>query len=264
MKRLREPERLAEVTAQDGAALAQAIRAGRIDGSRAQVERLAQRLASQLAVPATPAPPLANAVGLSAGVKLGTVVLAALIALAVMLHFGRERAAEPVFQRAGVRPAVTSDALEPAAKVVAVKIAAPVAAPVIRQPAARATRNPRVARTTPTATPPTPSPERELSLLQRSQAALDGDPAAALALAEQHARDYPAGVFAQEREMLAIEALLKLRDKRAAVSRAEKFVQRFPDSAHVRRVRALLERASVGANATITGAASDSNAKQEP
>lgn len=263
MKRLREPERLAEVTAQDGAALAQAIRAGRIDGNRAQVERLAQRLASQLAVPATPAPAVTSAAGLSTGVKLGTVVLAGLIATALMLRVGVDPTPQRAMERGAAKPAISRDAPHAAVPVVAAPVTPPAAAPVLRQPPApQAARSVRSSRSAPAAASQ-PAPERELSLLQRSQAALDGDPAAALAHAERHARDYPEGVFAQEREMLAIEALLKLRDKRAAVARAARFVRRFPDSAHVRRVRALLARFPV-ADATITGAASDSNAKQEP
>jgi hypothetical protein len=86
------------------------------------------------------------------------------------------------------------------------------------------------------------SPEAELALLQRAQATLDHDASAALGLAEQHARLYPRGMFTQEREILAIEALLKLRQRPAALARARTFIERFPESAHARRVRALLER----------------------
>jgi hypothetical protein len=86
------------------------------------------------------------------------------------------------------------------------------------------------------------APEAELALLQQSQAALDHDPAAALALAEEHARDYPRGVFGQEREMLAMEALVKLRRVPAALARADRFVRDYPASPHNERVRALLER----------------------
>ena len=266
MKRLHGPERLADATAPNASALAQALRATRVDGSRAQLERLAQRLAPQLNVPATPATVVTSTTAPSTVTKLGTAVLAALIAAALMLHVGRERAAPRAVDRARAQPAIARSSPPASAAVTAAQAAPPPppVAPAPRDPAVeRGARKPRASRTTAPAAAQ-PSPEAELSLLQRSQLALDRAPASALVLAEQHARDYPQGVFAQEREMLAIEALLKLRDQRAAVVRAERFVQRFPDSAHVRRVRALLERARVRTGAAIPRTASDSSAAHQP
>ena len=95
--------------------------------------------------------------------------------------------------------------------------------------------------------------------MQRTQSALDRDPSQALALAQEHAREYPNGLFAQEREVLAIEALLKLRQRAAAVARAKTFVGRYPGSAHARRVRALLERAPLPAPETTPAVTSDSS-----
>lgn len=86
-----------------------------------------------------------------------------------------------------------------------------------------------------------PNPEAELALLKAAQAALDGEPSRALALAAQHKAEHPAGVFVQERELLAIEALLKLRQRKRAALRAEAFVARFPQSAHTRRLAVLLD-----------------------
>ncbi len=89
-------------------------------------------------------------------------------------------------------------------------------------------------------------PEAELVLLQRSQAQLRRDPVRALELAEQHARDYPHGLFAQEREILAIKALLKehRHDARlAAYARARRFLAAYPDSAYAVRVHALIDAA---------------------
>jgi hypothetical protein len=84
----------------------------------------------------------------------------------------------------------------------------------------------------------------ELSLLQRAQSALDHDARAALDLTEQHRRSYPHGIFSEEREMLAIEALQKQRRTRAAVERARAFVTSYPRSPHARRVQALLDSAA--------------------
>jgi hypothetical protein len=80
----------------------------------------------------------------------------------------------------------------------------------------------------------------ELALLERAQRALRSDPAAALALAEQHRAQYARGSLAQEREVLAIEALLRLGKRAAAERRAHAFEQRYPESSHVLRVRDLL------------------------
>ncbi len=107
-----------------------------------------------------------------------------------------------------------------------------------KPPRARAKR----ARALPAEPPPTTDPEAELELLRRAQRALGRSPGRALALAARHARDYPRGVFAQEREVVAIEAQLKLRRSGVALARARRFVERFPHSPHLHRVQALVER----------------------
>jgi hypothetical protein len=84
-------------------------------------------------------------------------------------------------------------------------------------------------------------PEAELALLGRAQALLDHDPNGALSVLGEHARDYARGVFIEEREVLALEAESKLGHKALARARAERFMERFPRSAHARRVRTLLE-----------------------
>jgi len=82
--------------------------------------------------------------------------------------------------------------------------------------------------------------EGELALLRRSRAALRHDAAAALLLTEQHAHDYPAGLFVQEREVLVIEALLKQRRTSDAIERAERFVTQRPHSPYALRIREML------------------------
>jgi len=84
-------------------------------------------------------------------------------------------------------------------------------------------------------------PEAELALLGRAQALLDHDPNGALTVLGEHARDYARGLFIEEREVLALEAESKLGHKALARARAERFMERFPRSAHARRVRTLLE-----------------------
>ncbi|MDD9933104.1 MAG: hypothetical protein OXT09_05850 [Myxococcales bacterium] len=107
-----------------------------------------------------------------------------------------------------------------------------------KPPRARPTR----ARALPGEPPTVLDPETELELLRRAQRALGRSPSRALALARRHARDYPSGVFAQEREVVAIEAQLKLRRSGVALERAQRFVERFPHSPHLHRVQALVER----------------------
>jgi hypothetical protein len=85
-------------------------------------------------------------------------------------------------------------------------------------------------------------PAAELALLERAQRALRGNPDSALALAEAHRAQFPRGQFAQEREMLAIEALLDLDRVPAARRRAALFERRHPRSSHLPRLRDLLQR----------------------
>ena len=83
-------------------------------------------------------------------------------------------------------------------------------------------------------------PVAELALLERAQRVLRSDPAAALALAEEHRARMPRGALAQEREMLAIEALFRLDRDAQAQRRARAFEQRYPQSSHRPRLRDLL------------------------
>lgn len=76
----------------------------------------------------------------------------------------------------------------------------------------------------------------ELRLLSRAQQALISEPAVALALAERHRRLFPAGVLAQEREVIAIDALRGLRRTDDAEARVRQFRARYPHSAHLPRV----------------------------
>jgi hypothetical protein len=85
----------------------------------------------------------------------------------------------------------------------------------------------------------------ELSLIQAAQAAA-GQPAKALHALNEHARIYPQGVLSQEREVLAISALLALGKRDEAEARAERPAREHPDSAHLRRVRVLLDGAHAG------------------
>ncbi len=72
---------------------------------------------------------------------------------------------------------------------------------------------------------------RERVLLDTARAALEqGDPTATLAAVNAHEKQYPRGLLVQEREAMAIRALLLLRRNAEARARAERFKDRFPDS----------------------------------
>ena len=77
----------------------------------------------------------------------------------------------------------------------------------------------------------------EIQLLRRARENLDSRPHEAFRLTEQHRREYPNGVFGQERDALAIEALLRAGDVGKARSRAEDFVDTYPSSPHAHRFR---------------------------
>ena len=83
-------------------------------------------------------------------------------------------------------------------------------------------------------------PESELALLRRALGALQSHPNQSLELAAQHERDYAHGIFGQEREVIAIDALLALQRTGAAEARARAFLAHYPRSAHAPRIRALL------------------------
>ncbi len=84
--------------------------------------------------------------------------------------------------------------------------------------------------------------ETELKALQRAQDALRSNPEEALSICNQSGRIYPRGMLGQEREVIAIEALVRLGRKAEANQRAEQFVKAFPRSALIRRLETLLGR----------------------
>ncbi len=79
-----------------------------------------------------------------------------------------------------------------------------------------------------------------MKLLERAQDALRSRPAEALALTNEHAQRFPGGMLSQEREVIAIEALVKTGRKAEAKKRVEKFKTRFPGSSHTRRLDTLV------------------------
>jgi hypothetical protein len=246
MKLKSDPVRLADSLNAGPIDLAAAVRALRArDTSPAEVEALGRRLAPQLTAPTTAG---TAGVALTLWAKWSAFLLVAFAAgfYGLMLLMSQTHA--PPRPRAPAPALVAAPLPPPPLPLTTTK--PPVASPAVAS--TPSVRRPR-ARHEPPATPApaAPLPEAELALLKQAQAALDREPRTALALVEQHAQSYPRGLFAQEREILAIEALLKLRQKPAALARAQAFVQRYPESPHARRVHSLLERSPLASPQTI-------------
>jgi hypothetical protein len=93
----------------------------------------------------------------------------------------------------------------------------------------------------PSVVPSLPVPERtEVQTLDDARAALAGNPSQALALCNQHAREFPRGMLIEERERIAIEALVGLGRKDAAKARATRFFANFPNSSYRKRIDRLI------------------------
>ena len=91
--------------------------------------------------------------------------------------------------------------------------------------------------------PPTPPPpaEAEGTMLARAHdALLHGAPDRALAIANEHAKAYPHGALAQERDAIAIEALVAAGRKPEAQKKAAAFMAAYPGSSHQERIDRLV------------------------
>jgi hypothetical protein len=81
---------------------------------------------------------------------------------------------------------------------------------------------------------------REVALLERARARFDADPASTLAILEQHARAFPRGTLAIERELLAIDALERLGKTDDARARAERALGSARGTIYEARIRSRL------------------------
>ena len=78
---------------------------------------------------------------------------------------------------------------------------------------------------------------REAKMVADARRALASDPAHALKLANDAAKDFPQGQLVEEREALKIRALAKLGRDDEARSRAERYLERHPRGPHADSVR---------------------------
>lgn len=104
-----------------------------------------------------------------------------------------------------------------------------------------------VAASSPPSAPPAaavPTLARELRLLERSRAALaHGAAGEAIALLDQHTREFPQGSLATESAALRIEALAALHRNDEAAASAKAFLNRYPDTPLAERVRSIAQKA---------------------
>jgi hypothetical protein len=84
--------------------------------------------------------------------------------------------------------------------------------------------------------------ELEVELLERARGSLASNPAHALSLTSEHKLRFPGGALAQEREVIAIEALKRLGRSDQASLRADEFAKNYPGSAHRRKLDAGVTR----------------------
>lgn len=182
-------------------------------------------------------PPGAPAGGAASGVAAKLIGGVALLTLGVgggVWLARREVPPQPAPVVQEVAPPVAEEKVEQEQKEAPPEpvVVAPVPAPV---PAQR----PAVKRVEP-APPPAPTVDEELELLQTAMAA--PSPAESLALVEQHIARFPDSGLAQEREVLAVKALMKADRVDEAKARAERFKRRWPTSPHLLRVESLIAK----------------------
>ena len=76
----------------------------------------------------------------------------------------------------------------------------------------------------------------EAALLDAARTAVKSDPQRALSLTLEFGRRFPNSLLLQEREVIAIEALVRLGNRTAARARADHFLRTFPGSAHQQKI----------------------------
>jgi hypothetical protein len=237
------------------AELVSALRGAPGEPGLEQLRELAGGLSTALGVPL---PPVAAAPAAAAGVvpaALGAAAAKPLAGLGVWVLGGVALgvglsgvAAYGSAAFGGPTPAISA----PPAVAPAVRAALPSAAPAVTAvplPAQTSTaqaRAPAVVSTTSGAAAAEAATgtlaETELSLLRRARAAVSSNPAEALSLSSRHAERFPRGLLAQEGEVIAIDALVRLGRVDEARARAARFVEHYSGSVHVPRLRELLLR----------------------
>jgi hypothetical protein len=82
----------------------------------------------------------------------------------------------------------------------------------------------------------------EAELLEKARGLVGSNPAAALKLTGEHARDFPKGRLGAEADLIAAQSLLAMGKVTAAKSRAEASLKRYPSGLYARQLREISER----------------------
>jgi len=192
------------------------------------------------------------AIGLT--VSLGVVVASAALPVSLTPHWFSAPSARVPVHAPPKAPRALASVLAPAPDAVSAPLAdspATTSEPGPSSvPAAGLRANPASARSVVPVPPPSASSDerqpdslaREAALLERARASLNSSPAQALSLADQHARAFPTGKLSLERELVAVDALRRLGQPRAARARGEALLRLASGSIYEDRVRHLLEK----------------------
>ncbi|MBS2017081.1 MAG: hypothetical protein JST00_29615 [Deltaproteobacteria bacterium] len=127
-------------------------------------------------------------------------------------------------------PTLVTPANEPAAAPTVIKTVSPSELPTVAEPVAKPAPSARETGSASAASGGTDT--EEIALLARAHEALRGSPAASLELCREHEKKFANGHFSQEREAVAIEALVYLGRRAEAEKRWSSFRARFPGSSH--------------------------------
>jgi hypothetical protein len=203
------------------------------DPSAEDLAGLGKRLAAALPAGAMPAPASGGGGVLSSSLAKVAIVVALGGAVAVGVGLGRSPAPPET-----TPPVVTAIATPPAAASPPIVEASPEAS-VVSLPAPAPAPRPSTTTTTKVESV-APAPPEATLLSRAHNELLSGSPERALATTAEHARAYPRGALAQERDVIAIEALVKLGRRDEARRRAASFRQTFPGSSHGDRIDRLV------------------------
>lgn len=190
-----------------------------------------------------PSAPVASAApgaaGTAASVKaLAVAALVTGAGIAGWLSFGPAEGAAPPPSTPVALPAERPAEVPPSPPV---SVAAP-ALPPPNEPAPKLEALPAAKPLASTAPARRPEPPSEVELVGKARSALRGDPALALVITEEHRKAYPRGSLAEEREVLAIEALAALGRRGAARARAAAFEAASPRSAYAARIARAIKK----------------------
>ncbi len=237
---MNEPKRFRDATSDAPDELRRLFQAGTEDvPGEAELASLALRLGPVFEPPPSSTPLKLSTAAKVAAVSALVVGSAVLFALNFGPHGTRPPDAPERWTPSETPPPASAQALPPAAGADATgKSPAPesgagaVSTPSVVAPSSAPSSAPAVRPNGAAARPA----ESEAELLERARRALASNPARALALTEQDRTRFPAGVLAQEREVIAIEALKRLGRSDEAARRAADFARRYPGSAYRKKL----------------------------